>query len=694
MIVTKEAMLNDTPFHIETGKLAKQANGSVLVTYGETVLLATAVAAEEPSEKDFFPLSVEYREKGYAAGKIPGGYFKREGRPGEKEILSSRLIDRGLRPLFADGYKNEIQIIVTVLSADKENFPDVVGITAASTALAISDIPWMGPIAGVRVGRVDGQFIANPPASQLAESEIDLIMAVSEDSILMVEGESEEISEEDMLAALEFGKSAAQSLIQLQNQLVKEVGKEKREIESAPATEGLEAKVRKEATKKIQGFLNTTDKTERRTKIKEFATSLKEKYAEEYPESEAEIGEALYNIEKDLTRKMILDESRRLDGRTPDDIRDISCEVGLLPRTHGSCLFTRGQTQSLGVVTLGTKVDEQKVDELDGEFYKTYMLHYNFPPFCVGEVRPLRGVGRREVGHGDLAERSLKPVIPTDDIFPYTIRVVSEILESNGSSSMATVCSGSLALMDAGVPIKGPVAGIAMGLITDGKKYKVLTDILGDEDHLGDMDFKVAGTEEGITAFQMDIKVTGISTEIMQDALEKAKQARLNILSTMNATLSEPRQELSEHAPRIISFKINTESIGAVIGPGGKIIRDIVERSGATVDISDDGTVRIAAVDPQAGQMARNMINNLVMEPEAGKTYKGKVKKITTFGAFVEILPGKEGLLHISEIESYRINRVEDVLNVGDDVEVKLLKVENGKYSLSRKALLGTMDER
>lgn len=693
MIVAKETILNDTPFNIETGKVARQANGAVLVTYGETVLLATAVASEEPTDKDFLPLSVEYREKGYAAGKIPGGYIKREGRPSEKEVLSSRLIDRGLRPLFADGYKNEIQIIVTILSADKENFPDVVGITAASAALALSDIPWMGPIAGVRVGRVDGQFIANPAAHQLANSDIDLIMTVRENSILMVEGESEEISEEDMLAALEFGKSAAQPLLQLQNQLVEETGKEKREIELPPATKGLEKKVRDEATIPFQEFLNLTEKAERRTKIREFTTSLKEKYAEEYPESEAEIAEALYNIEKELTRKMILDESRRLDGRTPDDIRDISCEVGILPRTHGSCLFTRGQTQALGVVTLGTKVDEQRMDELDGEFFKTYMLHYNFPPFSVGEVRPMRGVGRREIGHGDLAERALKPVIPTDDVFPYTIRVVSEILESNGSSSMASVCSSSLALMDAGVPVKGPVAGIAMGLVADGKKYKILTDILGDEDHLGDMDFKVAGTEDGITAFQMDIKVTGLSTEIMRDALEKAKQARLSILNTMNAILSEPRQELSEHAPRIISFKINTESIGAVIGPGGKIIRDIVERSGATVDISDDGTVRIAAVDPQAGQMARNMIDNLVAEPEAGKTYKGKVKKITTFGAFVEILPGKEGLLHISEIESYRINRVEDILNVGDEVEVKLLKVENGKYSLSRKALLGTMNE-
>ncbi|MCA9741068.1 MAG: polyribonucleotide nucleotidyltransferase [Deferribacteres bacterium] len=689
MMVVKETTLNNTAFNIETGRVARQANGSVLVTYGETVLLATAVASEEATDRDFFPLSVEYREKGYAAGKIPGGYIKREGRPSEKEILSSRLIDRGLRPLFADGFRNEIQIIVTVLSADKENFPDVVGITAASAALSLSDIPWMGPIAGIRVGRVDDEFVANPSASQLEESDIDLIMAVSEDSILMVEGESDEISEEDMLAALEFGQKSAQALIELQKQLVSEAGKAKVEFALPGKTDGLEDRVKEEATSALEEFLKITEKADRRSKIKAFSTDLKEKLAEEFPECEKEIASVLHDIEKDITRSAILNESRRLDGRGPDDIRDISCEVGMLPRTHGSCLFTRGQTQSLGVVTLGTKVDEQRMDELDGEYFKTYMLHYNFPPFSVGEVRPIRGVGRREIGHGDLAERALKPVIPREDVFPYTIRIVSEILESNGSSSMASVCSGSLALMDAGVPVKEAVAGIAMGLITDGSNFKVLTDILGDEDHLGDMDFKVAGTASGITAFQMDIKVKGISTEVMEEALQKAQNARLRILEVMNATLNSPREDLSEHAPRIISFKINPENIGTVIGPGGKVIRDIVEKSGATVDISDDGTVKIAAVDPRASQIARTMIDNLVAEPEVGAIYKGKVTKIATFGAFVEIMPGKEGLLHISEIDTQRINRVEDVLNVGDEVEVKLLRAEKGKWSLSRKVLLG-----
>ena len=689
MITTKETTLNNMPYQIEHGRVAKQANGAVMVRFGDTVILATAVGSEEPTTQDFFPLSVDYREKAYAAGKIPGGFFKREGRPSENEILSSRLIDRSLRPLFPEGYKNEVQVMVTVLSADKENDPDVLGITGASAALAISDIPWDGPVAGVRVGRVNGQFIANPTYAQLENSDLDLVIAANEDSIVMVEGESWEVSEADMIAALEFGHQAARELIRLQKELVEEVGKEKQEVVTPEIPEGLEEKVKELAQGRIQEILNITEKKERRNQLKEFYNEIIESLQEEYPESEAFIKEILYKIEKDLTRRMILEESRRLDGRGLDDIREITCEVGLLPRTHGSCLFTRGQTQALAVITLGTKIDEQKMDELEGEFFKSYMLHYNFPPFSVGEVRPLRGPGRREIGHGFLAERALKPVIPSEEVFPYTIRIVSDILESNGSSSMATVCAGSLALMDAGVPTKDQVAGIAMGLVKEHENYKILTDILGDEDHLGDMDFKVAGTKNGITAFQMDIKIKGLSMDIMSEALEKARQARLKILDIMNAALDKPRPELSKYAPRIISFKVDTDSIGAIIGPGGKVIRDIIDKTGATIDIDDDGTVKIASVDPRSGLKAKSIIEGLVETPEIGKIYRGKVKKITSFGAFVEILPGKEGLLHISEIEPFRINKVEDVLKVGDEVLVKLIRIDDsGKLNLSRKAAM------
>jgi polyribonucleotide nucleotidyltransferase len=690
MIRVKETTLNEKPFSIETGRVARQADGACWVRYGDTIVQAAVVGAKEVKEdQGFFPLTVDYREKAYAAGKIPGGFFKREGRPSENEILTSRLIDRSIRPLFNETFKNEVLMMVSALSADKQNDPDVLGISAASAALLLSDIPWDGPIAGVRVGRVKGKFVANPTHDEIAESDIDLIIAATEDSIMMVEGEAQEIGEADMIAALNFGQEAARQLIRVQRALVAEAGLGKRELRLAPKPDGLEGNVKDLATAPLRELLREADKQKRRDGIKQLQDTITANLAEAYPESEAMIGEIFHDIEKALVRQMIVQENRRLDGRTPQDIRHIECEAGVLPRTHGSCLFTRGQTQALAAATLGTKIDEQKMDELEGEFYKSYMLHYNFPPYSVGEIRRLAGPGRREIGHGNLAERALKAVIPKEDVFPYTIRIVSDILESNGSSSMATVCAGSLSLMDAGVPIKEAVAGIAMGLIKDEKRTVILTDILGDEDHLGDMDFKVAGTSKGITAFQMDIKVKGISANLMGEALERAKAARLHVLEVMNHTLDKPRADISQYAPRILILKIPIDAIGLVIGPGGKTIRDITERTGTTIDINDDGKVTIAAVDPEMGQKARDIIYGMTAEPEVGKVYTGIVKGIKEFGAFVEIMPGREGLLHISEIEHRRLNRVEEVLKMGDEVTVKLIEVgEQGKLKLSRKALI------
>jgi polyribonucleotide nucleotidyltransferase len=690
MIYKKEMILGEKKLSIETGKLANQANGAVVVQYEDTVVLATAVATRKPVEgTDFFPLSVEYREKAYAAGKIPGGYIKREGRPSDNEILSARIIDRPIRPLFPENYKNEVQIIVMVLSADRANDPDVLGLIGASAALSISDIPFLGPIGAVRVGRIQGEFVVNPTYDELEESDMDLVIAGTADSIVMVEGESREIGEDDMLAALEFGHNHIKETITIQNELITECAKPKMEIISASPDENLIKTIHQIAEPRLQEIVKIQDKSERSNAMITLVEELQTSLAEQFPESELLIKEEVEKIEKELVRTMILEENKRLDGRTPDEIRPISCEVGILPRTHGSALFTRGQTQALAVTTLGTKMDEQKMDELEGEFYKSYMLHYNFPPFSVGEVRPIRGVGRREIGHGNLAERAIKNIIPSDTIFPYTIRIVSDILESNGSSSMATVCAGSLALMDAGVPVKEAVAGIAMGLVKEGDRYVVLSDILGDEDHLGDMDFKVAGTEKGINAFQMDIKLKGVSLEILREALAQAKQGRLHILNIMNQTLEKPRAELSNYAPRILTFKVDNEFIGLIIGPGGKTIRDIIEKTEVAIDISDEGIVTIASVDPENGHRAKEMIDNLIRQPEVGMVYTGKVKKIMNFGAFVEILPGKEGLLHISQIENRRIDRVEDVLKVGDEVQVKLMKIdEQGKLDLSRKVLL------
>ncbi len=690
MQLKKSITIGGRELTIETGKIAKQADGSALVQYGDTVILATAVASKEPIEdRGFFPLSVEYREKTYAVGKIPGGFFKREGRPHEKEVLSARQIDRPIRPLFPQNFNYEVQVVVTILSSDRENDADVLGLIGASTALSISDIPFDGPIAAARVGRIDGKLVVNPTFSELEQSDMNIIVAASKEALAMVEGEAGEISEEDMLEALTLAHDEIKKIIALEESIVSEVGKPKRELPAVEVNEELEAKVRGLAEDPLKKALFIKEKLARQAAKRQVKNAVWEQLQEEYPDGAMKISNIIHDIEKEIVRAMILNDKKRIDGRSHEDIRPITCEVGVLPRTHGSALFTRGETQSLTVTTLGTKVDEQKIEGLDGESWKSYMLHYNFPPFSVGEVKRFMGPSRREIGHGNLAERALKPMIPSEEQFPYTIRIVSDILESNGSSSMATVCAGSLSLMDAGVPVKTPVAGIAMGLIKEDDKVAILTDILGDEDHLGDMDFKVAGTRTGITAVQMDIKISGISTDLMRKALADAHIARQKILDIMDSTISAPRENLSPYAPRIVAIHIDVEDIGMVIGPGGKMIREIIEKSGAEVNIDDDGTVQIASTDEEACQIAIEMIENLVQKPEIGKAYKGKVKKITNFGAFVEILPGREGLLHISEIALERVNKVEDHLKVGQEVEVKLLKITpEGKLDLSRKALL------
>ncbi|HDI52473.1 polyribonucleotide nucleotidyltransferase [candidate division KSB1 bacterium] len=690
MIYRKETEIGGRRLVLEVGRLANQADGAVWVQYGDTVILATAVAGDTPVEAiDFMPLSVEYRERAYAAGKIPGGFFKREGRPSEKEIVSARLIDRPIRPLFPEDFRNEVQVIIYVLSADQENDPDILGIIGASAALSISDIPFNGPIASVRVGKTADQYLLNPTFSQLEKSEMDMVIAGSKDSIIMVEGSANQIEEKDMVRALEFAHEELKKIIDLQEQLINDCGRPKRQYAPIIVPEELKVKIKELSFDKIQNAIQIQEKLIRKQAIESIITELQEALQEEFPESEFQISNVVADIQKEIMRKMIIEQSQRLDGRGLTDIRPITCEVGILPRAHGSALFTRGQTQSLAATTLGTKIDEQKIESLEGEFFKRYMLHYNFPPFSVGEVRPLRGPGRREIGHGCLAERALKLVIPPESDFPYTIRIVSDILESNGSSSMATVCAASLSLMDAGVPIKASVAGIAMGLIKENERVAILTDILGDEDHMGDMDFKVAGTSSGITAFQMDVKIPGISFDILRTALEQAKEARNVVLDTMNATLSKPRPEISKYAPRILTMKIPCEYIGTVIGPGGKTIREIIDKTGVTIDIEDNGSIVIASTNEAAAQEAKRLIEQLTAEPEVGKTYVGKVKRVLNFGAIVEIMPGREGLLHISEIEHHRINRVEDVLKVGDEVIVKLLKIEpDGKLDLSRRALL------
>ena len=690
MVVKKEVEIGGRLFSIETGKYAKQANGSVMVRYGDTMVLVTAVAATEAKEGlDYFPLQVEYRERTSAAGKFPGGYIKREGRPTEKEILSSRLCDRPIRPLFPPSFKNETQIIAMVVSYDGENDPDVLAACGASAALAVSDIPFDGPIGEVRVGRVGGKLVVNPTQEQIKLSDIELIVAGTADSIMMVEGDSKEVSEQDLLDALKFAQQEIKKNVDLQNQLKADAGKTKWVVAEPVVDADLKKDVYSLAEAKFKEIVySILAKEERSAKNKELSESVKQALAEKYPEQEKAIGEILHDLEKDLMRERILKEGVRLDGRNTTQVRPITIELGNLPRTHGSALFTRGETQSLTNITLGTKSDEQTVDGLLEEYSKKFYLQYYFPPFSVGEVGRMTGVGRREIGHGNLAERSLRQVLPADDAFPYTIRIISDILESNGSSSMATVCAGSLAMMDAGVPITKAVSGIAMGLVKEGNDYAVLSDILGNEDHLGDMDFKVAGTSDGITGFQMDIKIQGISFEIMEKALHQAKEGRMHILGKMNEAISKPKDSLSQYAPRLITMNVATDQIGLIIGPGGKTIQGMQRLFGVDINIEDDGTIHIASPNKENAQQAKEYIKKLTATPEVGEVYEGVVTKIAEFGAFVEILPGKEGLLHISEIDNKRVNKVSDYLKVGDKVTVKLLKVEGGKFSLSRRKLL------
>jgi polyribonucleotide nucleotidyltransferase len=681
--------LGGRTYRIEVGKVARQASGSTWVQYGETVVLNAVVASRDPIEKDFFPLSVEYREKTYAAGRIPGGFFKREGRPTEKEILSSRLIDRPLRPLFADGYRNEIQIMSTVLSSDQLNDSDILGITGASAALMISDIPFPEAVSAVRVGIIEGKMVLNPTFPELDESELDLVVAATDQNVVMVEAGAREVQESQIVEALEFAHDAIRKLNAMQRELQGRVGKPKREFPLPKRDEALTTEIANAYRDRVRDANRVEEKHARQETLDKIGLEAMGRYEESHPGSTKLVRHVIAELEERDVRQMIVREKKRPDGRGFDDIRPINCEVGALPRAHGSSLFTRGQTQALVVATLGTKGDEQRVEELEGQSWKSFMLHYNFPPYSVGEVRPFRGPGRREIGHGALAERALEPLIPSDIDFPYTIRIVSEILESNGSSSMATICGGSLSLMDAGVPIKAHVAGVAMGLVKEGEEFAILTDIQGVEDHLGDMDFKVAGTKSGITALQMDIKIAGVSYALMAEALDKAKKARMFVLGKMEGAIQTPRAELSPYAPRIYIMMIDPDKIREVIGPGGKMIKKISAETGTQIDIEDTGEIRIAAFSGADGDRAREIIRGITEDPEIGRVYQGIVRRVVPFGAFVEISPGKDGLVHISELEPKRVERVEDVINEGDNVLVKVIGIDReGKIKLSRKQAL------
>jgi polyribonucleotide nucleotidyltransferase len=680
------------PLVIETGRLAKQASGSVLLQFGETMVLCAATVSPKETHLPFFPLTVEYREKQYAAGKIPGGFLKREGRPTDDEILNCRIIDRSLRPLFPDGFRNEVQVFVTVLSTDQENESDTLGLLGASIALSLSNCPWNGPIAAARVGKVEDNWILNPTFQQLEYSTMDVVVAGRADSIMMVEGGALEVSEDEIVEALKVAQVGIKELVDLTNKFVKKAGAKKKMEWVAPTRDEAVIKaVRKLAEKPMAKAMNAKDKAGRAAGVSGVRSDVKEKLAEDFPDLGKDINGELEDVEYEMMRAQILDKGERIDGRDTDTVRPITIDTGLLPRVHGSALFTRGETQALVAATLGTADDEQRIESIESPVSgtKSFMLHYNFPPFCTGETRMIRGTSRREIGHGALAERALHPLLPAMEDFPYTIRIVSEILESNGSSSMATVCGGSLAMMAGGVPMKAACAGVAMGLIKEGKKVAILTDILGTEDHLGDMDFKVAGTAEGITSIQMDIKIDGLSLEIMTEALAKANKARLHILGEMATVIDTHAEEMSPWAPRIITVQIKPDKIGDIIGPKGKTIRGIQEASGAKVNIDDTGLITIAAVGEEAGEKARVMVTAIVAEPEVGKVYEGPVKNITAFGAFIEILPGVEGLLHISEMDHKRVEKAEDIVTKGEVIQVKLLEVdERGRMRLSRKALL------
>ncbi|MEA3232988.1 MAG: polyribonucleotide nucleotidyltransferase [Thermodesulfobacteriota bacterium] len=694
MEVELNTTLGEHPLKIQTGKLAKQASGAVVVQYGETVVLVTAVGSTEERNMGFLPLTVEYMEKIYAAGRIPGNYFRREiGRPSEKETLTARLIDRPIRPLFPKGYRFETQIIATVLSMDQENDPDCLAMLGASAALEISDIPFAGPIASVRVGRIDGQLVVNPPISKWDQSDFNIIVAGSKTGVVMVEGGAKIIDEADAIEAIYFGHQALQPLIQLQEDLKSKCGKPKRSFDPPEPDPDLFQAVAAESSEKLHQAIQVPAKIERQVAIRQVKSDIALQFEETHPDRQEEVKEIFADLKKQISRDLVLKENRRMDGRRFDEIRPITCQPGFLPRPHGSALFTRGETQVLGILTLGSGPDEQRVETLSGEEFRPFMLHYNFPPYSVGETRRMGGPSRRDIGHGGLSTRAIEPVLPDKEDFDYTIRIVSEVLESNGSSSMGTVCAATLSLMDGGVPIKAPVSGVAMGLVSEGDQIAILSDILGDEDHTGDMDFKVAGTREGITSLQMDIKILELSRDIMEKALAQARIGRLHILDKMEAALNAPREEISRYAPVIATIEINPDKIRDVIGPGGKMIRAIQADTNTRIEIDDSGLVKIAATSQEEGDAALDRVREITAEPEVGAIYEGKVVKIMDFGAFVQIMPGTDGLVHISQLANHRVKKVTDIVNEGDRIKVKVLEIgRDGKIRLSHKEVSDQRD--